>query len=398
MELNSPKLNLDLSPPCVHPQTISDFVPHVSIFTKAISDSRSAELNNYISGLQDELKKIEAFKREFPLSILLLNDVINYLKEEGRKGRVAESRKMMQEVSPSKVNSNGNGSVELETDQSDKRTWMSSAQLWSSSNLTDHTSFLQLNSKNEEDDRMRSDSLFQHRKYIENVGAFASLKENSGVLAVKEYAENKNPTPPPPPPPPRPPPPADSLTCPRLKILSPERGVKKRGGGGGGQCSSHPALFTDQSRSQNKLTNPTFQMARKERRCWSPELHRRFLDALEKLGGSQVATPKQIREFMQVNGLTNDEVKSHLQKYRLHIRKLPSSPHTSSNGMLLGQVLKLEGRGIAKEEFPQSGSPESPFQLARSSTNCNSSGDSSMEEGDQKLDGHYSWKVHHHRP
>jgi len=26
-----------------------------------------------------------------------------------------------------------------------------------------------------------------------------------------------------------------------------------------------------------------------------------------------VATPKQIREFMKVDGLTNDEVKSHLQ-------------------------------------------------------------------------------------
>jgi SHAQKYF class myb-like DNA-binding protein len=28
-----------------------------------------------------------------------------------------------------------------------------------------------------------------------------------------------------------------------------------------------------------------------------------------------VATPKQIRELMKVDGLTNDEVKSHLQVY-----------------------------------------------------------------------------------
>jgi SHAQKYF class myb-like DNA-binding protein len=55
------------------------------------------------------------------------------------------------------------------------------------------------------------------------------------------------------------------------------------------------------------------QQARKARRCWSPELHRQFVAALHQLGGPQVATPKQIREVMQVDGLTNDEVKSHLQ-------------------------------------------------------------------------------------
>ncbi|KAK9056686.1 hypothetical protein SSX86_024048 [Deinandra increscens subsp. villosa] len=52
---------------------------------------------------------------------------------------------------------------------------------------------------------------------------------------------------------------------------------------------------------------------RKQRRRWSAELHRLFVDALQHLGGSQVATPKQIRELMKVDGLTNDEVKSHLQ-------------------------------------------------------------------------------------
>lgn len=60
---------------------------------------------------------------------------------------------------------------------------------------------------------------------------------------------------------------------------------------------------------------------RKPRRCWSAELHRKFLNALKQLGGSEVATPKQIRELMQVDGLTNDEVKSHLQKYRLHTKR-----------------------------------------------------------------------------
>ncbi|KAG7654136.1 Myb domain [Arabidopsis suecica] len=60
---------------------------------------------------------------------------------------------------------------------------------------------------------------------------------------------------------------------------------------------------------------------RKQRRCWSSQLHRRFLNALQHLGGPHVATPKQIRELMKVDGLTNDEVKSHLQKFRLHTRR-----------------------------------------------------------------------------
>uniref|UniRef100_A0A0D9VFE9 HTH myb-type domain-containing protein n=1 Tax=Leersia perrieri TaxID=77586 RepID=A0A0D9VFE9_9ORYZ len=72
------------------------------------------------------------------------------------------------------------------------------------------------------------------------------------------------------------------------------------------------------------------QANRKPRRCWAPELHRRFLQALQQLGGSHVATPKQIRELMKVDGLTNDEVKSHLQKYRLHTRRPSSTGHSSA--------------------------------------------------------------------
>ncbi|CAN6226067.1 unnamed protein product [Urochloa humidicola] len=70
---------------------------------------------------------------------------------------------------------------------------------------------------------------------------------------------------------------------------------------------------------------------RKPRRCWAPELHRRFLQALQQLGGSHAATPKQIRELMKVDGLTNDEVKSHLQKYRLHTRRPNSATGQSTS-------------------------------------------------------------------
>ncbi|KAK9063753.1 hypothetical protein SSX86_017625 [Deinandra increscens subsp. villosa] len=79
---------------------------------------------------------------------------------------------------------------------------------------------------------------------------------------------------------------------------------------------------------------------KKERRCWSPELHRRFLHALQQLGGAYVATPKQIRELMKVNGVTNDEIKSHLQKYRLHTRRSNPTLHNDE----LSHQLVVVGR------------------------------------------------------
>ncbi|KAK1412082.1 hypothetical protein QVD17_33048 [Tagetes erecta] len=73
------------------------------------------------------------------------------------------------------------------------------------------------------------------------------------------------------------------------------------------------------------------QSDRKMRRCWSPELHRRFVDALQQLGGAHAATPKQIREFMKIDGLTNNEVKSHLQKYRLHTKRPKPTIHDNNS-------------------------------------------------------------------
>ncbi|KAK4763865.1 hypothetical protein SAY87_013303 [Trapa incisa] len=89
---------------------------------------------------------------------------------------------------------------------------------------------------------------------------------------------------------------------------------------------------------------------RKQRRCWSPELHRRFLQALQQLGGSHAATPKQIRELMKVDGLTNDEVKSHLQKYRLHSRRPSPTIHNSSNSQT-PQIVVVGGIWVPPHEF-----------------------------------------------
>ncbi|CAA2993877.1 transcription factor HHO3-like [Olea europaea subsp. europaea] len=93
------------------------------------------------------------------------------------------------------------------------------------------------------------------------------------------------------------------------------------------------------------------QSERKARRTWSPELHKRFLQALEQLGGSHVATPKQIREFMKVDGLTNDEVKSHLQKYRLHPRRSPNHSIHNNNNPQPPQFVVVGGIWVPPPEY-----------------------------------------------
>ncbi|XP_076954835.1 transcription factor HHO2-like isoform X2 [Bidens hawaiensis] len=142
-----------------------------------------------------------------------------------------------------------------------------------------------------------------------------------------------------------------------------------------------PFSPNDQSNSRNGPL-PQQQTSRKQRRCWSTELHKRFVNALQELGGSQVATPKQIRELMQVDGLTNDEVKSHLQKYRLHTRRLPSSNTSFAN-----QCLDSSKHGIS-----HSGSPDGPLVIGTATGGTSTTGGDSMDDGDDLKSENYCWK------
>lgn len=71
---------------------------------------------------------------------------------------------------------------------------------------------------------------------------------------------------------------------------------------------------------------------------WTPDLHHCFMNAVERLGGQDRATPKLVLQLMDVKGLTIAHVKSHLQMYR--------SMKNDENGQGIGSQSEkhMEGR------------------------------------------------------
>ncbi|XP_074575719.1 myb-related protein 1-like [Curcuma longa] len=77
----------------------------------------------------------------------------------------------------------------------------------------------------------------------------------------------------------------------------------------------------------------------KPRLKWNAELHKRFIEAVNQLGGADKATPKTIMRVMGIPGLTLYHLKSHLQKYRLGKNTQISN---GSNKNVIGSALVQE--------------------------------------------------------
>ncbi|CAM8975965.1 unnamed protein product [Rhodiola kirilowii] len=60
---------------------------------------------------------------------------------------------------------------------------------------------------------------------------------------------------------------------------------------------------------------------KRPRVVWNPDLHRKFVSAVNQLGMDK-AVPKKILDMMDVEGLTRENVASHLQKYRMYLKRI----------------------------------------------------------------------------
>ncbi|CAN6245763.1 unnamed protein product [Urochloa humidicola] len=77
----------------------------------------------------------------------------------------------------------------------------------------------------------------------------------------------------------------------------------------------------DEGEDSNGPENDDSSAPKKPRVVWSVELHRKFVAAVNQLGIDK-AVPKRILELMNVDKLTRENVASHLQKYRLYLKRL----------------------------------------------------------------------------
>ncbi|XP_030464465.2 transcription factor BOA-like [Syzygium oleosum] len=74
-------------------------------------------------------------------------------------------------------------------------------------------------------------------------------------------------------------------------------------------------------RMDNSPEDPSGSTLKRPRLVWTPQLHKRFVDVVARLGIKN-AVPKTIMQLMNVEGLTRENVASHLQKYRLYLKRM----------------------------------------------------------------------------
>ncbi|XP_047326714.1 transcription factor PCL1-like [Impatiens glandulifera] len=73
--------------------------------------------------------------------------------------------------------------------------------------------------------------------------------------------------------------------------------------------------------ADNGCDDASGKATKRPRLVWTPQLHKRFVDVVAHLGIKN-AVPKTIMQLMNVEGLTRENVASHLQKYRLYLKRM----------------------------------------------------------------------------
>ncbi|XVF43007.1 hypothetical protein PTKIN_Ptkin02bG0005700 [Pterospermum kingtungense] len=278
--------------------------------------------HEYVEALEEERRKIQVFERELPLCLELVTQAIEACKREisggsttteYMQGQLSECSEqttsdgpVLEEFIPIKRSSNCSEEDDEQESHKSKQKNVSAVASAADKKKSDWLRSVQLWNNQSPDPLFKEDA--------GKIGSGVEVKRNGGAFqpfrrekTVEKSAQLVG----------------KATNASATSTSTTESGSKGGGGGGGANNNGNSA--------NNKKEEKEGQLQRKQRRCWSPELHRRFLHALQQLGGTHVATPKQIRELMKVDGLTNDEVKSHLQKFRLHTRRPSPAVHNSSN-------------------------------------------------------------------
>ncbi|XP_066377495.1 two-component response regulator ORR25-like isoform X2 [Miscanthus floridulus] len=122
-----------------------------------------------------------------------------------------------------------------------------------------------------------------------------------------------------------------------VKNSKTDHAVRKLPSGDGDKVEKVGANHTKKYSRKNKKAvdvadedNENTSTQKKQRVQWCGELHRKFVEAINQIGMDR-AVPKKILEVMNVEGLTKENVASHLQKYRIYLRKLNEGTLRNSN-------------------------------------------------------------------
>ncbi|RWW62708.1 hypothetical protein BHE74_00030146 [Ensete ventricosum] len=366
-------------------------------------DGRVAKLEESVRSLEEEKRKIEAFKRELPLCMHLLTDgrlVIEGLEKELEKCRGERCARVFGESILIKEKFQEEGRVKLEKDCEAKVNWMSSAQLWSD-NPNRNNSKGNKNGKKvtpegggELKRQQKKEKLFLESKSLGGGGAFVPFKGLSAVIANGEEGK-----------------PTVALSDLSLQAPAMDNGALTLyavteghcvGGssskGAGTAPTSALATAGDHPSSQAQQQPP-----RKLRRCWSPELHRRFLFALQKLGGAQAicrwdrtlgSSYYSFPHLFIISDRINRTFPLLIQKYRLHARRIPNSSDAANRRVAVARgvwVPEEQYSNSSQQSVSQSGSPQSPLQLAGTTPVVSVTAGDSCEEEDEKSESN-SWK------
>ncbi|KAI4373300.1 hypothetical protein MLD38_011436 [Melastoma candidum] len=297
----------------------------------------TGDLRFHLAALEDELRKIQVFRRELPICYEVITQTIEAWKQKlvekdgeiecnpasSEDDRTSSDRPVFEEFMPLRDDARGDDDRrgtkrDMDSEVRKKKEWLRSAQLWNP--IPD------LNSPEDDVDDKDDDTP-------------PVVPEKRSSPATKAMGVN----------------PSGSSQS------EPARGGDHKASGKPLSTlsgSSSSKYIEGRMAGKGEEKNHAASSHRKQRRCWSTELHRQFLNALQDLGGPYVATPKQIKELMKVDGLTNDEIKSHLQKYRLHTRRSPVAQNDTTTST--PQLVVVGGIWVPPTDFVAASGSEPP--------------------------------------